>query len=83
MCPNYTFKDLNSNEEETLFMSNQEREEYLKNNPHIVQLLTSALPIGDSIRMGRQKPDGAFRDRLKEIKKAHSKGFTRATVNTM
>jgi len=59
-----------------------EREEYLKNNPHMQQVIHSAPALSDPIRMGLRKPDDAFRDRLKEIKKAHSRGITRSTVNT-
>lgn len=80
--PSYTFKDLNTGDEFTTVMSMTEREEYLKANPHIQQQLISAPSLGDSIRMGLKKPDNGFRDRLKEIKKAHSKGITRSTINT-
>lgn len=80
--PVYTFKDLNTGNEFTTVMSMTEREEYLKANPNIQQQLISAPSLGDPIRMGLKKPDNGFRDRLKEIKKAHSKGFTRSTINT-
>lgn len=80
--PSYTFKNLNTGEEFTTVMSMSEREEYLKNNPHMQQVIHSAPALGDSIRMGLKKPDDGFRDRLREIKKAHSRGFTKATVNT-
>ena len=69
--PHYRFENLNTSEEEVLFMSISELEEYLKTNPHIQQLINGAPAIGDSIRLGLRKPDDAFRDRLKEIKKAH------------
>ena len=82
--PTYKFLNpLNNNEEFELFMSISEMEEYLKTNPHIQPLMNGAPAIGDSIRLGLRKPDSAFRDRLKEIKKAHSKGLTRSTVNTL
>ena len=80
--PSYTFLNTTSGETFTTIMSIAEREDYLKANPHIQQQLISAPSIGDSIRLGLKKPDNGFRDRLKEIKKAHSKGFTRSTVNT-
>jgi hypothetical protein len=80
--PIYTFKNLNTGDEFTTVMSMTEREEYLKANPHIQQQLIAAPAIGDSIRMGLVKPDNGFRDRLREIKKAHSKGFSRSTINT-
>jgi hypothetical protein len=80
--PSYTFKNLNTGEEWTDIMSISEREEFLSKNPQVQQQLTSAPALGDSIRLGLRKPDNGFRDRLREIKKAHSKGFTRSTVNT-
>lgn len=80
--PTYTFLNTDSGEVFTTIMSIAEREDYLKANPHIQQQLISAPALGDSIRLGLKKPDNGFRDRLKEIKKAHSKGFTRSTVNT-
>lgn len=63
-------------------MSMNEREEYLKSNPEMQQVIHSAPALGDSIRMGLKKPDDGFRDRLREIKKAHSGGFTKANINT-
>jgi hypothetical protein len=80
--PQYNFKNLNTGEEWTDIMSNSEREEFLSKNPQVQQQLTSAPALGDSIRLGLRKPDNGFRDRLKEIKKAHSRGLTRSTVNT-
>ncbi len=80
--PTYSFKNLNTGEEWTTIMSMSEREEYLKANPEIQQQLIAAPALGDSIRLGLKKPDNAFRDRLKEIKKAHSKGITKSSINT-
>ena len=80
--PTYTFLNTESGEVFTTIMSIAEREDYLKANPHIQQQLISAPALGDSIRLGLKKPDNGFRDRLKEIKKAHSRGITRSTVNT-
>jgi hypothetical protein len=80
--PSYTFLNTDSGEVFTTIMSIAEREDYLKANPHIQQQLISAPALGDSIRLGLKKPDNGFRDRLKEIKKAHSKGITKSTVNT-
>jgi hypothetical protein len=80
--PSYTFLNTESGEVFTTIMSIAEREDYLKANPHIQQQLISAPALGDSIRLGLKKPDNGFRDRLKEIKKHHSKGITKSTVNT-
>lgn len=82
MCPSYTFKNLNTDDQFTTVMSMSEREEYLKANPHIQQQIIAAPALGDSIRMGMVKPDNGFRDHLREIKKKHSKGLTRSTINT-
>lgn len=80
--PSYTFLNTESGEVFTTIMSIAEREDYLKANPHIQQQLISAPALGDSIRLGLKKPDNGFRDRLKEIKKHHSRGLSRSTINT-
>lgn len=82
MCPTYLFKNINTDEEQELFMSITERDKYLEDNPDITQLVHGAPSIGDSIRLGLRKPDDGFRDRLREIKKHHSRGITKSTVNT-
>ena len=79
--PTYRFHDPDIDLEYEEFMTITELGEYLKNKPNITQLINGAPAIGDSIRLGLRKPDSAFRDKLKEIKKAHSKGFTKSTVN--
>ncbi len=80
--PSYTFKNTETNEVTNVIMSMAEREIFLLENPHMQQQICSAPSIGDSIRLGLRKPDSGFRDRLKEIKKQHSRGLTRSTVNT-
>ena len=80
--PTYTFRDINTGEESTTIMSMAEREEFVANNPHMQQVIHSAPALGDPIRLGLKKPDNGFRDRLKEIKKAHSRGLTRSNINT-
>lgn len=82
MCPTYLFRNINTGEEQELFMSITERGKYLEDNPDITQLVHGAPSIGDSIRLGLRKPDDGFRDRLKEIKKHHSRGLSRSTINT-
>lgn len=81
--PNYTFLNTETGESTTVYMSMDERDQFVKNNPHMQQQIHSAPALGDSIRLGLRKPDDGFRDRLREIKKAHSKGFTKSTINTM
>lgn len=77
--PQYAFLDTNTNEYSQLSMTIAEREEYIKNNPHMQQQL-AAPAMGYSLVT--KKIDSGFRDRLKEIKKAHSRGFTRSTIDT-
>ena len=59
-------------------MSISEREMFLKEHPEVESMITSP-----SIHSGRglKKPDSGFRDILKEIKKKHSGGFSRSTIN--
>lgn len=80
--PSYTFKNTKTDEVIDMIMSMAEREIFLVKNPHMQQQICSALSIGDSVRLGLKKPDSGFRDRLREIKKQHSGGFTRSTINT-
>ena len=79
--PSYTFTNKETGEETTEFMSMSSLDGFIKKNPHL-ELVLGAPAIGDSIRLGLRKPDAAFRDRLKEIKKQHSKGLSRSSINT-
>lgn len=82
--PSYTFIDAEG-KEWTEFMSIAEHAEFLKNNPGIEQVLqpTPLLdPVGLSIKGVKNKPDKGFTDLLKDMKKKHSKGFSRSTINT-
>jgi hypothetical protein len=78
--PTYKFLNTNTNEEFEEFMSISSRTQYLEENPHITQLVNGA-PLIHSGR-GLQKPDAGFRDILKNVRKEHSRGITRSTVNT-
>lgn len=80
--PHYTFMNTETGEVIDTVMSMSEREQFIADNPHMQQQICRAPSIGDSVRLGLRKPDAGFRDRLKEIKKQHSKGFTKSTVNT-
>jgi hypothetical protein len=77
--PTYRFLNNETGEEYEDFMSISSMEEYLKTNPHITQLVNGAPLIHSGRGMG--KPDQGFRDLLKDIKKTHSKGFTKSTIN--
>ena len=76
--PLYQFINTETGEEFEKLLSISAREQYLLENPHIQQQLTTA-NFGDSVRMGRQKPDGGFRDILRDIKKGSGRGNT---INT-
>jgi hypothetical protein len=78
--PTYNFINNNTKEEFEDFMSISSLEKFLSENPHIVQLVNGA-PMIVSGR-GNSKPDNGFRDLLKDMKKKHSKGITRSTINT-
>ena len=80
--PTYLFLNTDTNEEFEEFMSISELSTYLEENKNITQLVNGAPAIGDVVRLGLKKPDSTFRDLLKNVKKEHSKGLTRSTVNT-
>jgi hypothetical protein len=72
--PTYSFKDTRSQDCWGEYMSIAEKEKFLEDNPNVIQLISSPSIILDSLKLGRKKPDSAFRDKLKEIKKAHPLG---------
>jgi hypothetical protein len=78
--PTYKFLNNDTGEEHEDFMSISALGEYLKTNPHITQLVNGAPMISSGRGLG--KPDNGFRDLLKDMKKKHSKGITRSTINT-
>ena len=78
--PTYKFLNNETGEEFEDFMSISALDQYLKDNPNIVQLVNGA-PLIHSGR-GLQKPDNGFREILREVKKKNSKGISRSTVNT-
>lgn len=57
--PTYHFLDTKTDQEFEEMMSMDERETYLKGNPHIIQLLTT-LTLGDPVRLGFTKPPADF-----------------------
>ena len=46
-------------------------DEYLRENPHLRQMVCGAPGIGDPIRLGLRKPDGAFREAVSHVKRSH------------
>ena len=72
--PTYSFKNTKTGKEYEDFMSISERETLLKENPEIEPMLTTATIVSGVD--GLRKPDGGFRDILRNIKKKH-KGSNR------
>lgn len=77
--PTYSFRNEKTGEEFTEFMSISDREKFLSENAHITQLVNGAPLISSGVNL---KPDQGFRDLLKEMKKKHSQGISRSTINT-
>lgn len=69
--PTYNFKNDKTDEIIELFLSMGEREEYLKNNPHMSQILLKPPSVDAGGRITVGKPDSGFRDVLKNIKSHH------------
>lgn len=80
MCPTYRFLNNETGEEYEEFMRISELDEFLSSNPNITQLVNGAPMIASGRGMG--KPDQGFRDLLKDMKKKHSGGHTKSTINT-
>lgn len=78
--PTYRFVNNETGEEFEEFMSISALNEYVKENPHLTQLVNGAPLVASGRGMG--KPDQGFRDLLKDMKKKHSQGITRSTINT-
>lgn len=76
--PTYNFKNKETGEEWEAFISIAERDELMK-DPNIEQVHIGA---AQTIRGVNQKPDNAFRDLLKDMKKKNSGFITKSTINT-
>ena len=69
--PTYEFLDTETGEEFEVFMKISERDEYLKNNPHIQPILSApALVTGVSTSKQNRVPDG-FKEVLSKVAEAH------------
>jgi len=77
--PTYTFEDTNTGEQFEKFLKISAREEYLKENPHIKQIISSGQTVIESARLGRMKPDQGFRDLLSSMK--NNKSYTGNKIN--
>lgn len=72
--PTYDFKNEETGETVTHYLSFKEREEFLENNPQYKQVL-AAPAFGDSVRLGIRRHDDNFNDVLKNVK-SHHRGST-------
>jgi hypothetical protein len=81
--PTYKFYNKSTGVEWEEFMGISESEEFLKNNPDVERLVNGApMLVSSAMGVSKTKPDNGFRDLLKDMKKKHSGGFTKSTINT-
>ena len=66
--PTYTFYDTETDEQFEDFMSWSDREKYLKDNPNIEPILTTAALVGDHIV---NRTDGGMKETFSRIAEAH------------
>ena len=66
--PTYTFYNTETDEQFDDFMSWSQRETYLKENPHIEPMLTTAALVGDHIV---NRMDGGMKETFSRIAEAH------------
>ena len=66
--PTYTFYNTETDEQFDDFMSWSQRETYLKENPHIEPILTTAALVGDHIV---NRMDGGMKETFSRIAEAH------------
>lgn len=72
--PIYTFENTETDEVFDLMMSNKDREEFLKDFPQCIQILSN-INIADPVRVGVTKPPSDFMNYVvKPMKKAHPLG---------
>ena len=66
--PTYSFKNTKTGEVFDKFMRISEREQYLKDNPDIVSVLTAPGISYDNDGLAGKQPDEGFKDVLRNIK---------------
>lgn len=77
--PVYTFRNENTNEVADFNMSMSEMDTFVKENPNMTREYNKSVGV---ITGFNKKPDGGFRDMLREIKKSNSRGFSKSNINT-
>jgi hypothetical protein len=73
--PIYSVKDTNTEDVFDVNMKFTDFEQYLNDNPNITQVFTKFPALGDSVRLGKRKPDNGFRDVLKTVSENHKKNI--------
>jgi hypothetical protein len=68
--PIYDFRNIETDEVVTHYLTIKERNEFLEANPNYTQVLT-APALGDSVRLGVRRHDDNFNDVLKNVKSNH------------
>ena len=69
--PTYRFLDEKNGKEFDDFMSMSEKEEYLKENPHLRQVYTPIALAGDHLMGVGPKVDSSFNERMQQIANSH------------
>lgn len=70
--PNYSFRNLDTNEEFEIYMSMNDLDQYKLDNPRHEQFFGKPFVYGDPNRFGKvTKPDEGFREVLRKVKKTH------------
>lgn len=71
--PTYTFRNKQTLEESTKFMSIRDYIQFVKDHDELETIITQAPPLGDSVRLGIRKPDDAFREVMHKIAEKNPK----------
>jgi len=69
--PTYNFKNNETDEITEIRMSISERDQFVKDNPHLTQILLKPPMVDAGGNLSVGKPDSGFRDVLKNIKSHH------------
>ncbi len=81
--PTYLFRNNTTGEEWEDFMGISAADKFLEENSHIERRVNGApMLVSSAMGASKTKPDNGFRDLLKDMKKKHSGGITKSTINT-
>jgi hypothetical protein len=73
--PIYSAMNKDTDEVFEVNMKFAEFEQYLNDNTNIIQVFTRFPALGDSVRLGKRRPDDGFRDVLKTVSGHHKKNI--------